>query len=551
MSEPTVNSQPDDAADQEKHAAHPGLRKSLPAIMVGAGMLFSRIAGFIRSYLVTKYLGTSTMEADAYTMASNIPNFLQNLLGEGVLSASLIPVYSSMLERRQQEEADRVARAVLGLLALVTAVVVLIGVVFTPQLMPLFAYGYSGEKRELTMLLIRIIFPGIGLLVFSAWCLAILNSHHQFFLAYFAPVLWNAALIAALLIGPHDDPQRLAVWLAWAFVIGSALQLGVQVPSVWRIMAPSWTSAKHTINEHVRQVTRSSVPVFFARGVVQVSAYIDRQIASTLKFDGAVAALSNSVQLYQLPVGLFGMAISSAALPSMSAAAESNVLDLLRERLLGSQRAIAVLVIPSMIAFICFGDVMTALLFEHGRTTHRDTLLMWATLAGSAVGLLSTTIARLYSAAFYALKDTHTPMRFAIIRVALVSVLGFLLARTLPGYLHLTAEQQRYATAGLTVSAGIAGWVEFALLRQALQRRLGAVGIPFWFLFKAWLLAVVAAVPATGLRWVLPARLITLRGLVILTAFGLIYLGLAHITGLLGFGEVIRLLTRGRKRKTA
>jgi putative peptidoglycan lipid II flippase len=552
-------SDPDDVSpaaapgDPESSAAaeHAGLRKSIPAIMVGAGMLLSRVAGFVRTYLFTKYLGTSTMEADAFNMASNIPNFLQNLLGEGVLSASLIPVYSSMLQRQEQEEADRVARAVLGLLALITSVIVLLGVVFTPQLMPLFAIGYTGEKRELTMHLIRIIFPGIGLLVFSAWCLAILNSHHRFFLAYVAPVLWNAAMIGTLLLGPHAAPQRLAVWLAWAFVAGSGLQLGVQLPSVWRIMAASWTSAKHTINAHVRQVTRSSVPVFFARGVVQISSYIDKQIATLMGFDGAVSALNNASQLYQLPVGLFGMAVSSAALPSMSAAAAGNVLDLLRERLLGSQRAIAVLVIPSMIAFMLFGDVMAALLFEHGKTNHQDTLLIWATLAGSAVGLLSTTIARLYSAAFYAIKDTRTPLRFALIRVALVSALGYLLAILVPEWFHFTPEQHRYATAGLTVSAGMAGWVEFALLRRALQQRLGAVGIPLLFLLKAWVLAVAAAIPATALRWALPPHLIVIRGLVILTVFGLTYLGLAHVFGLLGFGEVIRLLTRGRRRAKA
>ncbi|HEX3702146.1 MAG TPA: murein biosynthesis integral membrane protein MurJ, partial [Vicinamibacterales bacterium] len=529
---------------------HAGLRKSMPAMMVAAGMVLSRFAGFIRTYFFTRYLGTSTIEAEAFNQAARIPNFLQNLLGEGVLSASLIPVYSGMLVRQQQEEADRVARAVLGMLVLITSIVVLISVVFTEQLMPFFAWGFVGEERALTLHLVRIIFPGIALLVFSAWCLAILNSHHRFFLAYVAPVLWNAGLLGALLFGPHNDPRTLVTWVAWGFVIGSALQFGVQVPALWRIMAPTWTRRRHEINEHVREIVSSSIPVFFSRGVVQVSAYIDSQIATKLPFLGAVSALTYAQQLFQLPVGLFGMAVSSAALPSMSAAVSNDLPDLLRERLLGSQRAIAVLVIPSMIGFLAFGDVMVALLYQHGKTTHQDTLLIWATLAGSSVGLLSTTIARLYSAAFYAIKDTRTPMRFAVIRVAIVSVLGYLLAIVIPPLLRLTPEQHRYATAGLTVSAGLAGWVEFALLRRALQQRLGAVGIPLSFLFKTWLVAVIAALPATALRWALPAHLVLIRGLVILNAYGWVYLALAHVSGLLGFGEVIRLLTRGRRRKS-
>jgi len=164
---------------------------------VGSGILLSRIAGLIRERVFAHYFGNSDA-ADAFKAALRIPNFLQNLFGEGVLSASFIPVYAGLLAREDDEEAQRTAGAVAGLLALSTSILVLIGVLATPYLIDLIAPGFHGEKRELTIRIVRILFPGAGLLVFSAWCLGVLNSHRRFFLSYIAPVIWNAAMIATL-----------------------------------------------------------------------------------------------------------------------------------------------------------------------------------------------------------------------------------------------------------------------------------------------------------------------------------------------------------------
>jgi putative peptidoglycan lipid II flippase len=513
---------------------------SLPAVLVGAGMFLSRVSGFVRQALFSHVFGIESEAADAFTAALRIPNFLQNLLGEGVLSASLIPVYAGLLQKTQQQEADRVARAILGLLILVTAAIVLVGVTFTPTIVHLTGVFYQGEKFWLTVRLVRILFPGVGLLVFSAWCLAILNSHHKFFLAYVAPVSWNVAMIVALVIYRADQLPTVAVHLAWAGVVGGALQLGVQVPSVWRIMAPSWSRARHEFDEHVRRVVSTSIPVFFSRGAVQVSALIDTAIASYLP-TGALAALGVATQLYQLPVSLFGMGVSSAALPSMSAAASEQVFDVLRDRLLGGQRAIAVLVIPSMVAFLAFGDVIIALLLQSGRFTAADTRYVWAVLAGSGVGLLATTVGRLYSAAFFALGDTKTPMRFALTRVALVAALGYVLAILVPPMAHIPA---RWGAAGLTASAGFSGWVEFSLLRAALKRRLGNVAIPFTFLARVWAAACVTALPATALRWAFAPQAVIIRGLVILGTFGVLYLWAGHALGLLTLDDVRAMVMR-------
>src|SRR5262249_19286903 len=154
----------------------------------------------------------------------------------------------------------------------------------------------------------RVLFPGAGLLVMSAWCLGVLNSHHRFFLSYSAPVAWNAAMIATLMIYGGSPLPDLAVKLAWGSVVGSALLFGVQLPVVFRI-APDLKFALDSASEHVRTVTRNFVPVFISRGVVQISAYIDALIASLLP-TGAVVGLTNAQLLYTLPVSLFGISIS-------------------------------------------------------------------------------------------------------------------------------------------------------------------------------------------------------------------------------------------------
>ena len=192
-----------------------------PAVLVGTGILLSRILGLVRDRALAHYLGTSDA-ADAFRAALRIPNFLQNLFGEGVLSASFIPVYARLLGAKNEDEADHVASVIGSVLAVLTSALVLIGIVCAPFLIEAIAPGFHGAKRELTISLVRIMFPGIGALVLSAWCLGILNSHGKFLLSYTAPVVWNVIIIAVLLAchGMHSL-SHLAVYVAWGSVAGS------------------------------------------------------------------------------------------------------------------------------------------------------------------------------------------------------------------------------------------------------------------------------------------------------------------------------------------
>src|SRR4030095_874506 len=453
------------------------------AFYVGAGILISRIVGLIRQRIFAHYFGSSGA-GDAFTAAFRIPNFLQNVFGEGALSASFIPVYSKLLAQGDEKDARHVANAIFGLLALVTAVVVLFGGLGVPLIVTRIAAGFEDERRQLTIQLVRIFFPGAALLVLSAWCLGVLNSHHRFFISYTAPVAWNLSIIAALIFfGRRFDLAPLAQAVAWASVVGSALQFGVQLPTVLQLIRrfrPNIDAA----SEHVSQVMRNFFPVFMSRGVVQISAFVDEFLATFLGH-GAVVALNYSQSLYTLRVSLVGMSVSAAELPAMSKAlgTEQVVAETLRKRLGNGLQRIAFFIVPSSMAFLAFGDVIAAVLYQTGRFTRADSRYVWAILAGSSVGLLASTLGRLYSSTYYALRDTRTPLRYAVVRVALTSVLGYLCSIPLP---HLLNIDSRWGAAGLTASAGIAGGVEFVLLRSGLNRRIGKTGLAASFVAKLW-----------------------------------------------------------------
>lgn len=509
------------------------------AFLVGSGIFISRIVGLIRQRVFAHYFGTSAA-GDAFSAAFRIPNFLQNVFGEGALSASLIPVYARLLAKHDEKEASHVANAVLALLALVTSVIVLLGVLSAPYLVA--ATGFKGETYELTVQLVKIFFPGAGLLVLSAWCLGILNSHHRFFVSYTAPVAWNLALIATLIFyGRRVGQFPLAEYTAWGSVVGSALQFGVQLPIVFRLvhdLRPVFDFA----NEHVRTVVRNFFPVFMSRGVVQISAFVDAILASFLP-EGAVVALGYAQSLYTLPVSLFGMSVSAAELPAMSGTlgSEAEIASALRKRLDAGLRQIAFFIVPSAMAFLALGDVIAAVLYQTGQFKHDAALYVWGILAGSTVGLLASTLGRLYSSTYYALHDTRTPLRYAIIRVTLTTMLGYLFAIPLPPLLHIN---QKWGVAGLTASAGIAGWIEFVLLRRTLNKRIGQTGLPLSFAGQLWLGAALGA----GLGWVLKLLLGHLPpiplAIIVLGAYGLTYFAVTFALGLPESRKLVRRILR-------
>jgi putative peptidoglycan lipid II flippase len=279
----------------------------------------------------------------------------------------------------------------------------------------------------------------------------------------------------------------------------------------------------------VREVLRNFGPVFVSRGVVQISAYVDQMLGSLLG-EGAVTALTNVQSMYTLPVSLFGMSISAAELPAMSSALgdDTEVAGVLRQRLNSGLRRIAFFVVPSAMAFFVLGDVITAVLYERGAFTHQDTMYVWGILAGSAIGLLASTLARLYASTYYALRDTRTPLRYATLRVVLTTGLGYLCAIPLPRWMDLDPH---WGAAGLTASAGVAGWVEFALLRRSLNARIGATGVPATLLARLWGSAAIGAAAGWMLKPVVAGRGTLIGAAVVLGAYGVLYFAATYALG--------------------
>ena len=473
------------------------------------------------------YFGNSDA-GDAFNAALKIPNFLQNLFGEGVLSASFIPVYANLIaeshnEKQNQEnqiEAARVASIIGSFLFITVSIIVLLGILATPYIIDIVAPGFKEEKRLLTIKIVQIIFPGTGLLVMCAWCLGILNSHRKFFLSYVAPVIWNVTMIVTLFIfGSGNTQYNLSKILAYGLVAGSFLQLAVQMPSALKLIK-HFRPSLNTKIANVRIVIRNFFPVVISRGVIQLSAYIDSMLASLLPM-GAVSTLAYAQTLYLLPISLFGMSISASELPAMSSikgtVEEINIY--LRGRLEAGLKKIAFFIIPSVCAFIFLGNIMVSAILQSGKFKLNDVNYVWMVLIGSTVGLLASTMGRLYSSTFYSIKDTKTPLKFALIRVLLTTALGYLFAFPLPRLMGLDSS---FGTAGLTASAGLSGWVEFYLLRKALNKQIGNTGLKISYQVSLWTSAIIASMVGLGVKHFTHLRPI-FSAIIIFSFFGTTY----------------------------
>lgn len=559
--------------------APPRPRRARPSASasVGAGILLSRVTGLVRERAVGHFFGTG-YAADAFTAATRIPNFLQNLLGEGVLSASIIPTYSRLLAEGREREAGRVAGAVAGVLAAVVGGLVLVMVAFARPVTAVLAPGLGDDTFELTVTLMRIITPGVGFLVLSAWCLGVLNSHRRFFLSYVAPVLMNVTQVAVLVAaasvvvrgvdGGLDDGARssLVVWLAWGTTLGGLAQLAVQVPTVLRV-APDLRLSVRTGEAGTREVIRSFVPIVAGRGVVHLSSYLHLVMASFLAL-GALSAMRYAQMLYVLPVSLFGMAVAAAELPELSTIGPGRDEEL-RARVEAGLARIAFFVVPTMVAYVGIGDFLVAALFQSGAFDRSDVELVWIILAVHAVGLLATTRSRLLQSVLYGLGRPGVTARVALVRVAVSVVLGLALmlqldrivlgpaglsqVGDLPAFSPLpesfrdpsgTQDRQHLGAVGLALAAAAASLLEYRLLRRAVRAHIPGVRTA-WARWRPILMAAaLSGVAATAVRPLAAQLTPILAGLVVGAVAGAAYLAVSWRLGVPEARRVVRLLTR-------
>ena len=506
---------------------HRSSRSIGPAVSVGAGILVSRLLGFVRDRVFAHYFGSSDF-ADAWRAALRLPNVIQNLLGEGTLSASLIPIYAGYLESGEEEKAGRLAGAALGILLLVGGGLALLGMFLAPLLVDVLFFRWSPDKQDITTALVRILFPMTGVLVISAWALTILNSHRRFFISYVAPALWNISMITAMVAGfmYFNLGQRdLVMALGWGALTGGGLQLLFQVPFVLRYRIGLRISLGRGV-EGVSEAIRNFVPVLTARGVINLSSWFDLFLAALL-VDGAVAVLGYAQAFYMLPISLFGISIAASELPELSRMQQQDR-QALAFRVTEALRRVSFFLIPSAGMYLVLGDVVVAAVFQTGAFGSVETLITWGVLSAYAIGLPASANSRVLSSAFYALHDTKTPARVAYIRIAVSMMAGILLMIPLD---DLGFPQLRLGAAGLALGASVGAWLEYILLRYSLNQILGTHGPGASPLIRVMLATIVALGLGVILQLTIPVTNPVFLAIGTLVPVGLVYLGIVFLLG--------------------
>jgi putative peptidoglycan lipid II flippase len=513
--------------------------------------------GLIRERVLATYFGAS-LHADVFSAGLRMPNVVQNLLGEGTLSASFIPVYSELIGQGRTKEAGRLAGAVFALLLGIAGAISVVGALLAPVLVAVFAPGFEGERRELTIQIVRILFPMTGVLVLSAWALGILNSHRKFFLPYFAPVLWNVAIVAALIsFSFQRDLDKLLMAVAWGALVGGCLQFAIQLP--WVVRLDREIRLNLGRNEPAfKEVLRNAAPAIMGRGVVQLSSYVDMVLASLLAI-GAVAHLRYAQTLYVLPISLFGMSVAAAELPELAREREGAI-DVLRDRTIGAIRRVAFYVVPSFVAFVLLGNVIVAGLYQAGEFHASNVALVWLTLAGYSAGLLASTTTRIYQSAFFALRDTKTPARVAVLRVVTSAIAGGVLMTqfetvtlgpiTIPAGVFAAVQVNGLplGPVGLALGASAGAWLEWVLLRARLVRLMGTIQTGAGHYVRMFGAALTAAAIGYGVSVLARAIHPLAKALFVGGAFAVVYFAVARAAGLPEARVLVDSITRRLRR---
>ena len=559
MAEPIAPNQEAETTPEEPSVES---RTGSAALLIALGILSSRILGLVREKVVAYFFGLGA-HLDVYQLVMKGANLLNNLLGEGTLSASFIPIYSRMLEEGRERDAGRFAGAVFGLLLVTLTTLTIAGVLAAKYLVTLIAPGFLGDaalvasgelpinRFDLAVYAFRIALPMAAFLALSAWALGVLNSHRRFFLPYFAPTLMNVAVIAALFIAAmtfFDDPfaegvleivpapilNKLLIAAVLGALVGGFLQFVVQLPLVFRVIR-GFRLSMSTAVEGVKDAIGAFGPVVAGRGVAQLSSYVDVVLAG-LATAGTLGALRPALVLYMLPISLFGMSVAASELPELSRISTERLASFL-ERVERSTRQMLYLIIPTVIGYLVFGFLIVGGLFGGGAFDLDDTWLVYLILAGYTLGLGATAVSRLLQNSFYALNDTKTPAKIAVLRVTVSGVIGAGLMFWLDGFglvetlgLPPVARPLTLAAVGLAVGASCGAWVELAALRIALRRSVDGFRLPVRRVLQMVGLAVLAAIPAFGLRWILMdgGLPVFLQAILVLGVYGAGYLALGH-----------------------
>jgi putative peptidoglycan lipid II flippase len=430
--------------------------------VIGLFTLFSRVLGFIRDMVVARLFGAS-MVADAFFVAFRIPNLLRELLAEGSMSAAFVPVFTEKLSNASRKEAWELASKVFTVLLVALVAVTCLGILLAPLIVDVIAPGFAdtGRQHELTVLLTRIMFPYLLFIGLSALAMGILNSLRAFALPALAPLSFNLMVIGcALLLAPTMEVPALG--LAIGVLLGGLAQFATQLPGLMKAkMVPTLCWAPG--DPDVKRIGRLMLPVLFGLSVTQVNLLVNTLLASFLA-EGSVSYLYYSMRLIHFPLGIFGVALATAILPSLSAMAAKDDRDGIGRGVADALRLILFITIPAMVGLMALREPIITVLFQRGAFDATATAGTASALLAYAAGLWAFAGVRIVASTFYAMKDTATPVRVAAIAMGANILLNLALMGPL-------------AHAGLALATALAAMLNIGLLLFALRKKLPDMGL--------------------------------------------------------------------------
>jgi putative peptidoglycan lipid II flippase len=425
---------------------------------VALATLLSRILGFARDALIAWYFGAG-FSSDAFLAAFRVPNLFRRLVGEGTLNSAFVPLLAEARWKGGDAEAGALFGAAVRRIALLLLAACAAGMLAAPWIVRLLAPGFSPAKLDLTLVLVRLMLPYLAVGGAAALFMGALNVYGSFAVPALAPALLNVAMIASLAgIAPFLD--RPVIALAVGLLIGGAAQLGLQAPLLRRYGLHPWRSARGG-HPALGRMVRFMLPAVLGGAAYHLNVLAGTMLASLLP-EGSVSYLYYADRLVEFPLGVAAMAVATAILPNLSRDAATGDLRALRATFEQAFRLVSCVTIPAAVGLILLGEPIVGLLFARGEFSAADARLTVQALSYYALGLWAFAAVRIVVAAFFALQDSKTPVRAALLAVAANLLLGVALMRPL-------------AHGGMALATSLAALLNLALLLTALRRKLGGL----------------------------------------------------------------------------
>ena len=479
--------------------------------IVSITVMFSRVLGLVREMIFARYFGAGFLY-DAYVVAFRIPNVLRDLFAEGALSVAFVKVFTDYQINKSEKEAWRLASLVLNALAVVMSVICIIGIIFSRQFVNLIADGFSPEKAALATTLTQIMFPFILLVALAAVAMGVLNTKGIFGIPASASTVFNVfSIIFGLVLaywlsgggwlhsGDKDavadsSSQWAIIGMAIGTLIGGAAQFAMQVPALFKV-GFRFSPVLSFTDEGVRKVVALMTPAILGTSAVQINVLINTYFVSGI--EGAQGWLSYGFRLMQFPIGLFGVAVGTAAIPVLSRLASENKIKEFRDTVSSSMNLVFLMTLPSACGLIVLGEPIVRLIYERGKFDATATSMTAVALAGYSIGLTGYAAIKILSPAFYALNNAKTPMIIAIASIGVNFVGSYALREWFSHYGVTPETPYGYGHVGVALATSIVALVNFfalALMMRKRIKRLNGREILFSFLKIAAASAALSAV---------------------------------------------------------